>query len=351
MIADNVHGAIVVSGGTGVVGRSLLEQLGHLPVIALTHRQTLEPRPGLQQIQCDLTQSNLGLDPATFQRLARSTRAVIHCAAATDFNAAAADVRRINLAGTKEMLELAKQAGAVIYHLSSAFVDRATDAKVVSGTQCADGRDAYLTSKIDSEDLLRRKAHPHVIVRPSLLIGDSRTGQIHRQQGLHSLLGAYCYGALPFLPFEERTLVDFVPQDAVAQALITLVENGTSSGEYWLTGGTSAMSVSELTGAARRILADEAGREIGMPRYFSIETLNRLILPAFLDCFDKHAQRLFENLVALASLFPTDRVFPSDFGRGPLESVRMEPATLPNAVDAAIRRYFLPKILPREVAA
>lgn len=351
MSVDDAEQAIVVSGGTGVLGRALLDELAGENVIALIHRHELEPRPGLTQIRCDLNAPRLGLGEHGFDALRARTKAVVHSAAVTDFNADAVELRAVNLAGTRGMAALAERAGAPLHHISSAFVDRLADAQAIRGTACADGRDAYLQSKLDCEELLRDNGYPHVVLRPSLLIGDSASGAIHRRQGLHAMLGAYCSGALPFLPFDGEALIDFVPQDVLARAVAHLIVSGTGEGAYWLTSGAAAMSVRGLTSLAGEVLAEHSGRRPAEARYFSIDTLNRLILPAFQDCFDQRSQRLFENLAALASLFPAGKVFPSDFGSAALRPVRLGNTELASSVDATVQRYFLRPAQRREVAA
>ena len=72
----------------------------------------------------------------------------------------------------------AAAAKPVLYHVSTAFVHT---------TAVGDrGRTAigYASSKSAAEQIVRSSGVPHVILRPSVIIGDSGTGEIDAFQGL-----------------------------------------------------------------------------------------------------------------------------------------------------------------------
>jgi thioester reductase-like protein len=75
---------LLVTGATGVLGRALLPLLRTHDVVALTHRAQLDAR-GVATVRGDLTLPRLGLDEATYRRLAQRTTTIVHAAAVTDF--------------------------------------------------------------------------------------------------------------------------------------------------------------------------------------------------------------------------------------------------------------------------
>ena len=69
-----------------------------------------------------------------------------------------------------------------LYHVSTAFVHTTVD-----GDR---GRTAigYASSKLAGEKVVRSSGVPHVILRPSVVIGDSDTGEIAAFQGLYQVV-------------------------------------------------------------------------------------------------------------------------------------------------------------------
>src|SRR5206468_1770582 len=118
----------------------------------------------------------------------------------TGFHERPDDVARVNVTAIENVLELAAAAGAPICHVSTAYVarreaPRPRDRRTV-------GTAGYVESKIAGEDVVRRSGLPYAIVRPSVVMGDSRSGRIAQFQGLHALAGYAMRGMLPLIPLE-----------------------------------------------------------------------------------------------------------------------------------------------------
>ena len=184
---------------------------------------------------------------------------------------------------------------AVLYHVSTAFVHTKVD-----GDR---GRTAigYASSKRAAEEIVRSSGVPHVILRPSVVIGDSATGEIAAFQGLHQVVAGLFAGLVPMIPFDPGWPIDFVPVDVVADAIACLVENRVSEGEFWLTAGEAALSLDEGFTAAV-----EFGRSLGvridMPRFVPPEMFDRLIGPVFLDALPGKIRR---NVLRMLEFFTT----------------------------------------------
>ncbi|MET9802668.1 SDR family oxidoreductase [Streptomyces sp. NPDC006368] len=121
---------IALSGTTGFLGCHLLARLlsrGHaiialvrdapdlaagrlqrVPDFAgLTGAETYLRSGQLRTARVSLDQPRLGLEPAAFRRLADEVDAVWHCAASTNLEAPLETVSRVNVEGTRHMLDLA----------------------------------------------------------------------------------------------------------------------------------------------------------------------------------------------------------------------------------------------------
>ncbi|MFD4184008.1 SDR family oxidoreductase, partial [Rhodococcus sp. NPDC058514] len=312
MATDEVR-TVLLTGASGVIGRAVLDALEGKRVYALRHRSTAASRENVTWIQGDVTDPDLGLGES-YPGLAHEVDRVVHVAAAVEFDSTGHDIDRTNRLGTSHVVDFARAANAGMIHLSSAFVNRRSQARSVTGTGCADGRDAYLCSKVGGEEVVRTSGVPYAILRPSLLIGDSRTGEIARHQGLHAFLGAFAKGVLPFVPFPPETRIDFVPQDVVAGAVARLIDSELIGAEYWITAGEHAVTAREMMDAVHRALG-AAGQTAVTPRFFATEAVQRLLQPAFFGSLDGKARNKFEQLLAVASLVCEDR-FPSDLGTG-----------------------------------
>jgi nucleoside-diphosphate-sugar epimerase len=297
---------VLVTGATGVVGTALLAQLRHHRVVALAHRR-ITPG-GVITAHGDITRPGLGLNPERYETLARHVDVVIHAAAETDLAAGAEATFEVNVVGTRNVLDFAKDARATVHFLSSAFVDRSPDPGAPPGD--------YLASKRVGELLVRESGVPATIVRPSAVIGDGQTGEAAAFRGLATLASAVLTGALPLLPLAPEARLDTVPVDVLARALAGLVDSGADRGEYWITAGEAALTAARWV----EILVDVAER-LGMPvvppRLLSAECVRRLIRPAFGAGLPDPARRLLDELTPVAALYGDPGVLPSDLAALP----------------------------------
>jgi len=243
----------------------------------------------------DVAKPLFGLAEQAYAELAGRVDAVIHCAAITDFNRTDGSLEATNIAGTERVAAFSAAAGAVLYHVSTAFVHTTAD-----GDR---GRTAigYASSKAAAEKVVRSSGVPHVIIRPSVIIGDSVTGEIAAFQGLHQVVAGMFAGIVPIIPFDPGWPIDFVPVDVVADAIGCIVENGLNQGEFWISAGEEALRLDEGV----RVVVDFArslGVSIDMPRFVPPEMFDRLIGPVFLDALPGKIRR---NVVRMLEFFTT----------------------------------------------
>jgi thioester reductase-like protein len=285
---------VLLTGASGVVGRALLQRLRDLDVVCLVHRSPVSG-PNVTTVSGDIAKPMFGLAEQAYADLAAKVDAVIHCAAVTEFNRADGSLEATNITGTEHMAAFAAAADAVLYHVSTAFVDTTADG---DRGHAAVG---YASSKSAAEKVVRSSGVPHVILRPSVVIGDSDTGEIAAFQGLHQVVAGLFAGIVPMIPFDSRWPIDFVPVDIVADAIACVVENQVSDGEFWISAGDAALSLDE--GFA---VAVEYGRSLGvsidMPRFVPPDMFDRLIGPVFLEALPDKIRR---NVLRMLEFFTT----------------------------------------------
>lgn len=196
-----------------------------------THQKKY-PRPLI--IQGDLTGKGWLDEKADWLR--ENVETVIHSAASLEFYGQRdAEPYRTNLKGLDTILELCRRANIrKFHHISTAYV--AGNRKEFSESQCNEGqkfRNDYEQSKIEAEERVRNFGFDSLTVyRPSIVIGDTKTGYTPTLSGLyaalklvHTLVGQLHLGAtsakfaLAAMGMKGNESKNLVPVDWVAKVL------------------------------------------------------------------------------------------------------------------------------------
>src|SRR5512136_1752606 len=109
-------GAIVVTGYPGFIGKRLVRRLARE---ARRERLVLLVLP-----EGDVVRMHLGLSGGEYKGLVRNATAIWHLAALSHLDAEAEAIRRVNVEGTRNVLELARAARRLgrLHHFSTALV-------------------------------------------------------------------------------------------------------------------------------------------------------------------------------------------------------------------------------------
>lgn len=291
-------GKILLTGATGFIGGELLRRLLRrdarpivCPVRAATAAdaarrgdETLDAllgraaparlRARVEWLAADVERPRLGLDDATWSRLAAEVDEVYHCAASTRFDLPYDEARRINVDGTREVHALAEAACARggfrrLHHVSTAYVagqvQGEVEASFLPDDAPANFRNTYERTKAEAERLLRGAMDrvPTTVYRPSIVVGDSRTGKTTSWNVVYFPMRLAAWGRLPFVSCGGRSLLDVVPVDFVADAILALGARDDSRGQtYHLTSGEDALTVQDVIDNVYAGLSRRAGREV-----------------------------------------------------------------------------------------
>src|SRR5579883_92434 len=318
---------ILLTGATGLLGRYLLrdllysgrsvsvlirespteraeERLAQLLAFGEESLNRKLPRPTL--LQGDLNAAGLGLGIAERSWLARHTRAVIHSAAYVSYHPTPdGEPWETNIHGTRRLLELCRSLGlAELHHLSTAFI--CGDRRGIvheDELDCGKGsRNAYEQSKFAAEQLVRRfHGLRTTIYRPSVIVGDSRTGYTSTYHHFYRFLELAVRLSSPHiqahqenhkprrqrlpirLPLTGNETQNLVPVDWVSRAILSLLNLPQWHGRTFHLAAWQAVRLQEIKEIIEDLLRIEGIQWTGRDGLANPTSLEKLVLEQFQD--------------------------------------------------------------------
>lgn len=254
-------GSVLLTGATGFVGGEVLARFlerDDTHVFTLVRAEDdeaaarrLPAHARLTAVAGDIEAPGLGLRAETAELIAAEVTNVVHCAASVSFGLGLDEARRVNVGGTERVLELARRCEQLerLTYVSTAYVSGEPEG-LFREDQLDVGqrfRNPYEQSKFDAELMLRERAGdlPLQILRPSIIVGDSRTGRTTAFNVLYGPLKAFAGGRISAIPARRSSPVDIVPVDYVADRTVELATNG-PTGTFHLVAGRNATTVDRL---------------------------------------------------------------------------------------------------------
>ena len=269
-------------------------------------RTLADARSRIQLVKGDVMAPGLGIEQAIWNDLAARIGRVVHMAASVDFLSPLDEAHSLNVSGTRHVLDFARacrqrgEADFRVCHVSTAYV-------------CGKGRgllreDAldpgaefwnhYERTKAESEKLARDAAAelPVTIVRPSQIIGDARSGQVHKYFGFYEFVGLAVRGRSNVLVADRDARPDMIPVDYVAKGMLHLMQRPDAVGRtYHLAAGLQAsLSVASVGGLVLEAMCDmpELKARVGVPRVLRADELDAQLSPAERKAFEFSPQKL-----------------------------------------------------------
>ncbi len=319
---------VLITGASGFLGRDVVERLilddERVELVALLRARDeheLEKRLGklrahlpeakrarVSAVRGDVAEARLGLDERGFASLAERVDRVLHVAANTSFDLPLDEARRINVGGTAHALALArairKRGGAGrLDYVGTAYVagDR-TDVAREDELDVGQGfRNTYERSKFEAEQLARaaRDELPVAIHRPSIIVGDSRTGRTSSYKTIYWPMKVLVrfYGLwrpvltrVVRLPVRPDCRLDVVPVDWVAASVARLFASDAAAGGcFHLAAGPDAATIEQLV----NLCCDHFG--VPRLRYLDPEGAIRHLGRAARPLLERAAPRLARN--------------------------------------------------------
>lgn len=351
--------SILLTGATGLLGRYLLRDLLHsgrdVAVIARDNRSGLAedrirevvdqggrmlgvrlPQPTV--LSGDIREPGLGLSGMDRTWLAEHCGSVLHSAANVSFRRSPdGEPARTNTGGTKQLLELCTELGVVEFHyVSTAFVCGTRPSPALeTDIDCGQGfNNDYERSKCQAEKLVRGWPGIRATVhRPSVIVGDSRTGYTSAYHGVYrfweiadriaepiespnDVIGRggerHLMRRLPIrMPFHGEEARNLVPVDWVSRAIVEIVGRPETHGATYHLVARNPTRLREI----RQVVQDTLGVEglvlVGpgkIPNMTDIEQTYQDQLQEFIPYLDGDPDFDCRNTLAVLPHLPVPRV-------------------------------------------
>ncbi len=211
-------------------------------------------RGRIELVTGDITLPGLGIEPGRAAELRRHLQQAWHLAAVYDLAVARDVARRINVDGTRHVLDFAASAASFerLQYVSTAYVSgtarglfRETDLDVGQGF-----KNYYEETKFQAESEVIRSKLPATIYRPGVVVGDSKTGETGKFDGPYLVLGLMDRLPSPGIFFRlgrGTGTVNIVPVDFVISAMAALSATLSSLGRTYHLCDPQPHSPAELT--------------------------------------------------------------------------------------------------------
>jgi nucleoside-diphosphate-sugar epimerase len=223
---------ILLTGITGNLGFEVAHTLKAqgVDVIPVVRDQT-DSRLAVFNFENTIEVDLINVDPTL---LTERVDCIIHCAGNVNFKSTQEDNSKM----MRAVVAVAEKVGVPIFYASTAFLYR-------QGNEDENARNLYENDKYHSETILRKSSVPHTIFRPSILVGNSKTGAIQNFSGYYLILEIFLKAArmaeaqsrkirFPSLPGTSN----IVPVDQAAKTLVKVVLEQSLSKMIYITNPT-----------------------------------------------------------------------------------------------------------------
>jgi len=365
-----------VTGATGVVGSAVVEKILHSTsdrvalLIRAKSAEELESRRAALLAYCnvphdaassrvrvfagDTSQPRLGMSQTDYESCTGIVTNVIHCAGAVRMNLTIDAARASAVKSCESVLTLGRDVGTVLGVLPKIeFVSTVGVGGRLRGTvperwinETRGFHNTYEQSKAEAEARVERAIADGMRItvhRPSMVVGNSRTGKVVHFQVFYHLMnfltGTRTHG---FLPDPGKTLLDLVPSDFVAAAILGAADRDDTVGKilHLAAGPNGGIPITTLR---RRIeeLYGAAGVPVRRARIVPVWVF-RALVPVVRAVSDERTKRALSTLPVFLDYLDSDQRFGNEQTTQRLNSWGLE---MPRSEDllGPIVSYYLQK--------
>lgn len=253
-------------------------------------------------IEGDITSSGLGLEKQEYRKLCNEVDEVFHCAAVTHFETQGADEHMaVNIKGTENVLQFTNTGKQKrLHYISTAYVAGKQNCIIYENQIVNEPlfNNEYERSKFVAEQLVIEYAKtndiPYTIYRPGIIVGDSKTGSTCKFDNLYLFVKVLFNIKNSFIkeknedlnditirvPGDPDALINLVPIDYVADAIVAILEKKESIGKIYHITNPNPPRLSELRDLVMTLL-EIRGMHVKIDRELekqSLGTVEKLFL-------------------------------------------------------------------------
>jgi thioester reductase-like protein len=253
---------VFFTGFPGFIGRTLVKQIlketkdtdfvflvqdRFVPeAVRETDRLKADERAGDSQMDVlsgDISLFRLGLSDKKYEELLSQITDVFHLAAIYDLAVPEEIARKVNVTGTRNVVELCKAVRGLktLVYFSTCYVaGKRTGTILEDELEMGQGfKNHYEETKFEAEVIVRdaMKEVPTIVIRPAVVVGDSKTGETQKFDGPY--FGMILIDALKILqiplPYlgDSEAEVNLVPIDFIFEATVALWKKRGATGKTY----------------------------------------------------------------------------------------------------------------------
>jgi long-chain acyl-CoA synthetase len=357
-----------VTGGTGLLGVNIVKELiqsTSAKIVLLIRKATQEKRDKffldllafgggfwpvgfsfdrIKIVEGDVALPNLGMAPRVRARLSREIDIIYHSAAVIKLSGAEKETQAVNVGGTRNVLELALECSRKgrlerVVHVSTIAVSGNRE-----GTIYEDDLDygqefnnPYEKSKFAAEKIVneyRQRGLNILIVRPSMVVGDSRTGFTNHFNIFYFQLRLLAQGLLEAIPLCEGATYNLIPADYAARALFLLSTTASARNKNYHLVNTQEVEVKRFVDKTCGYLGYK--KPVAIP----VDAANPLPSSAFSGVRGK-VLAIYYPYISKKKTFEAANAL-DILGKHGFAWPRMEDSLLTNMLDACVFSGYLP---------
>lgn len=264
-----------------------------------------EDRERIVLFRGDVVAMDLGLSGREFLDLVAHVTDIFHMASVWYLGVRRKQAYEVNVLGARNILEAADEMLHLrrLNHLSTAFVsgDRAG---VIMEHELDEGqrlRNHYEQTKFEAEQLMRESSRflPISVFRPSIIVGDSMTGEIDRMAGPYYLMNAIL--KLPpnvpaLMPGKGDKPLNLVPVDYVCEAMTRIAAREDAAGKTFHLTDPNPLSAREVF----NLVAAEANRPAPRAGAAPFRLARLLLRFPYLERFTRSQRQFLDDFNHLA---------------------------------------------------
>lgn len=226
-------------------------------------------REQLHSVVGDITLENIGLNESDFDELKEHVNTVYHLAAIYDLAVPKEIAEKVNVTGTANIIAFLKKLKNLkkLNYISTCYVagDRKGLIKEDELDMGQGFKNHYESTKFKAEVLVRESMGeiPTTIIRPGIVVGDSKTGETDKYDGPYFLIKFLMKlpRSIPFINIGSGTAtVNLVPVDYLINAMVSIC-----SGEASV---SRTFQIADSNPETSRDIVHKISKAMGKPKPF-----------------------------------------------------------------------------------